>query len=80
MTRIARGRKVKGTGAAFVQGFAAAAADIYRSYGMRNLARFICEGSGFDLADFEAAGVDEFDMEPLRKAFGPPKRKRSNKA
>lgn len=58
-------------GDAFVLGFAAAIADLIRTHDRAMLAVTICGDSGLDLSDFEAAGVEDFDMEHLREALTP---------
>jgi hypothetical protein len=53
----------------FLRGFAAAMAALIREHDQPTMAVDICRCSGLTLWHFERAGVDSFDLKPLRKAF-----------
>lgn len=51
----------------FTQGFAAAIASPAREHGMPLVAADITRCNGLTYEDFERAGVEEFDLAPLRE-------------
>lgn len=53
----------------FLRGFAIALADIMRLHTPEVEVRDTIEGAGLSIADFERAGVEEYDLAELRKAF-----------
>lgn len=54
----------------FTQGFAAAIAALIRERDQPSVAVDIAHMSGFSLSSFIDAGVDDFDLAPIRAAFG----------
>jgi predicted ATP-grasp superfamily ATP-dependent carboligase len=50
----------------FIRGFAAALAQVAREHGEDAIAGYILADSGYTLADFEAAQVDDYDLDVLR--------------
>lgn len=50
----------------FYQGFACALASLARGLGPPSMAIDIMNTNGITLADLEKAGVEEFDLKPLR--------------
>jgi hypothetical protein len=57
--------------AAFHQGFACALGALARNHGEPSVAADIARGYGLTLADFEAAGCEEYDLEPFRDELQP---------
>ena len=55
--------------AEFLQGFAIALADMDRMHDNPVAVRDTIEGAGLTIADFKKAGVEEYDLKQLRKAF-----------
>jgi hypothetical protein len=53
----------------FLRGFAIALADMNRLHDAPVHVRDTIEGAGLTLADFKKAGVEEYDLKELRKAF-----------
>lgn len=53
----------------FILGFAVAVASLVRDHDEPVHAASIIAGHGVSLKDFEAAGVEEFDLKPLRALF-----------
>lgn len=53
----------------FIQGFGIALADMNRMHDAPVHVRDTIEGAGFKLADFKAAGLEEYDLKELRKAY-----------
>jgi hypothetical protein len=53
----------------FYQGFAVACATLVRSYDEPSMAKYIMTSNGITLRDLKGAGVEEFDLAPLRKAM-----------
>jgi hypothetical protein len=58
-----------GTGDQFTQGFGVAVATLARIFDQPGMAEDICSSNGVDLGDFEKAGLQDFDMEQLRKVL-----------
>lgn len=54
----------------FRQGVAYAAALIIRTYGKATIGADLIRQAGFTLRDLEDAGVDEYDLGPIRSAWG----------
>lgn len=50
-------------------GYGLAVAGLARDHGEDQLAGFLLDDSGMTLAEFEAAGMDEYDLAELRKLF-----------
>jgi len=53
----------------FLQGFAIALADMNRMHDNPVAVRDVIEGAGLTLNDFKRAGVENYDLRELRKAF-----------
>lgn len=53
----------------FIQGYAVAVGVIVRLHDHPSIAADLLQQSGFTLRDFERAGVDEYDLKPVRKLF-----------
>lgn len=54
----------------FICGFAAAVGTLAREHGSPSMAADIMHCNGLRLKDFKKAGVEEFDMKPLRGERG----------
>lgn len=63
--------------AEFVRGFSVALGILSKSFGEPNTARMVMEEAGYDLADFEAAGCQEYDLEEIRKDVATSPRRRA---
>ena len=55
---------------AFMAGFAIALADAQRLHDCPTTVKDVIKGAGFTIEDFERAGVEEYDLAELRKAWG----------
>lgn len=55
----------------FLRGFAIALADMNRMHDNPVAVRDTIEGAGLTIADFKKAGVEQYDLRELRKAFHP---------
>lgn len=53
----------------FTQGFAAAVAALIRAFDRPSMAIDILTSNGLSLANIEACGAEDFDLEPIRKAW-----------
>jgi hypothetical protein len=53
----------------FLQGFGIALADMNRMHDQPVHVRDTIEGAGFTLDDFKRAGLEDYDLDELRKAF-----------
>lgn len=53
----------------FTCGYAAALAAVIRMYDQPTIVRNVMSGDGLTLKDFKKAGVEEFDLDILRKAL-----------
>lgn len=53
----------------FLRGFGVAMADLMRLHQSEVEARDVITGAGFEIADFIAAGLDEYDLAEIRKAM-----------
>lgn len=59
----------------FLNGFGLALSALARVHGKPDLARDIAETDGLSISDFEfGAKLDDFDMDPLREAWGEPRK------
>ncbi len=52
----------------WLRGFAAALGPLVRTFDKPSLVRCVMEGDGITYRDLKAAGVEEFDLAPIRSA------------
>jgi hypothetical protein len=53
----------------FVRGFGIACATMARDHGEETLAFYLMEGAGYRYTDFVQAGLEAYDLEPIRNAY-----------
>lgn len=52
----------------YLRGYAAALADLIRMHGIESEARDAINGSGLTVEELKAAGVEDYDLDEIRKA------------
>lgn len=53
----------------FTKGVAVVIAEIIRDYDEPTMARGICDSCGFSLKDFKEAGIEDYDLQEIKKIF-----------